>query len=101
MEKINKAVENYSDTTNNYVIENELTVRITLSEYRELVKEVATKSSDIDKANADRYERERKMALLQSENDALKAENYELKKRIEELSEGFLPVVDDVKEITE
>ena len=99
MEKINKAVENYSDTTNNYVIENELTVEITLNEYRELVKKVATKESDIDKANADKYEREKKIMSLQSENDALKAENYELKKRIDELSKGFSPVIDNVKEI--
>ena len=98
MEKINKAVENYLDTTNNYVIENELTVEITLNEYRELVKEVATKQSDIDKANADKYDRERKIATLHLENDSLKAENYELKKRIDELSQGFLSEIDDMEE---
>lgn len=98
MEKINKSVENYADTTNNYAIENELTVEITLNEYRELVKEVATKQLSIDKANADKYDREQRIAALQLENNELKAENYELKKRVDELNEGFKMATEEAEE---
>lgn len=46
-----KKVESYHDSTDNYIAENEVTVTITLSEYRKLVQEVATKKHDIDRAN--------------------------------------------------
>lgn len=39
-----KKVESYHDSTDNYIAENEITVTITLSEYRKLVQEVATKN---------------------------------------------------------
>lgn len=39
-----KKVESYHDSTDNYIAENEVTVTITLSEYRKLVQEVATKN---------------------------------------------------------
>ena len=47
-----KKVESYHDSTDNYIAENEVTVTITLSEYRKLVQEVATKKYDIDRANS-------------------------------------------------
>mgnify|MGYP001228103687 CR=1 FL=1 len=50
-----KKVESYHDSTDNYIAENEVTVTITLSEYRKLVQEVATKKYDIDRANSATY----------------------------------------------
>lgn len=66
-----------------FVAPSELTVTITLSEYRELVSKVATRDEAISAAEHDRYEREQKITDLQAEVDALKAELYELQKRAE------------------
>lgn len=71
----------------NYVASQEITVTITLSEYRNLVAEKATKDSDIKKAENDRYERNQKIAELEKANETLKAENYELKKQTDALQE--------------
>lgn len=77
---------------NNYVASQELTVTITLSEYRELVSGIATKDKDISIANDDKYKREQEIREVKAANDTLKAENYDLKviidnlrKQIEEL----------------
>ena len=76
----------------NYVASQELTVTITLSEYRELVSGIATKDKDISIANDDKYKREQEIREVKAANDTLKAENYDLKviidnlrKQIEEL----------------
>ena len=76
----------------NYVASQELTVTITLSEYRELVSGIATKDKDISIANDDKYKREQEIKDVKAANDTLKAENYDLKviidnlkKQIEEL----------------
>lgn len=63
----------------NYVASQELTVTITLSEYRELVSGIATKDKDISIANDKKYEREQEIKEVRAANDALKAENYDLK----------------------
>jgi chromosome segregation ATPase len=63
----------------NYVASQELTVTITLSEYRELVSGIATKDKDISIANDKKYEREQEIREVRATNDALKAENYDLK----------------------
>lgn len=67
----------------NYIAEGEITVTITLDEYRELVTCKATMDSRISKADADRYERNTENQRLKDENAALKAELYELKKKNE------------------
>ena len=76
----------------NYVASQELTVTITLSEYRELVSGIATKDKDISIANDNKYQREQEIKEVKAANDTLKAENYDLKviidnlrKQIEEL----------------
>lgn len=76
----------------NYVASQELTVTITLSEYRDLISGIATKDKDISIANDKKYEREQEIKEVKTANDALKAENYDLKvmidglkKQIEEL----------------
>lgn len=69
-----RKVDSYynSNSSDNFALEGEIVVTITLSEYRTLIKEVATKKYDIDKANNDKYERESKIKSLESENAELK-----------------------------
>ena len=65
----------YNDSSDNFALKGEIVVTITLSEYSTLIKEVATKQHDINKANADKYERD-------CRNKALESENAELKQRL-------------------
>lgn len=81
--KIEKEV-GYSDNVHNYICESEITVTITLSEYRELVSTKATFYSKVSEVERDKYERESENRKLNSENKELKLEVYELKKRIED-----------------
>lgn len=60
------------DTKDNFALNGEITVTITLSEYRKLIKEVATKKYDIEKAETDKYERNCKISALEKENAELK-----------------------------
>lgn len=84
---LDKKLSEYNSNKDNFAAADELTVRITLNEYRELVSGVATKKSDIDAANKDKYTRENEIKTLTEENKQLKAENYELKKQVDELKE--------------
>lgn len=74
---LDKKIEHYDWKANNFVAEGELTITITLAEYRELIAERATKKQDIDKANADKYERDAENARLKEEVNALRAKLYE------------------------
>jgi len=76
---LGKKMEGFAWNENNFVAENELTITITLAEYRELIEAKATKRYDIDKANEDKYKRD-------NENKALKSEVEELRARLFELS---------------
>lgn len=62
----------------NFIAPQEITVTITLAEYRELVTKVATRDADVSKAESDRYERNKKIEALEKENAELKAKIYEL-----------------------
>lgn len=73
-----------SSDLHNFIAPQEITVTITISEYRELIQEVATKKADIAKAESDRYERGRKIEELTKENAELKAKIYELQNPTEE-----------------
>jgi chromosome segregation ATPase len=77
----------------NYVASQELTVTITLSEYRELVSGIATKDKDISIANDKKYEREQEIREVRAANDALKAENYDLKVA----ADGLRKQIDDLE----
>lgn len=78
-----KKSEGYSFESDNFIASQELTVTITLNEYRDLVSKVATRKEAIDKAESDRYERNEKIKHLTEENDRLKAELYELHKKLD------------------
>lgn len=64
-------MDKYSWEEKNYVAEGELTVTITLSEYRRLISEIATKEYDIKKANEDKYKRDAENQALRNEVERL------------------------------
>ena len=80
---LDKKLDRYGFENNDFLASGELTVTITLSEYRKLVKDVATAQARIDKAEADRYDRNRENERLTEENSRLKAELYEMQKASE------------------
>lgn len=80
---LDKKLDKYGFENNDFLASGELTVTITLSEYRKLVKDVATAQARIDKAEADRYDRNRENERLTEENNRLKAELYEMQKASE------------------
>ena len=86
---LDKKLDGYvsSSELHNFIAPQEITVTITISEYRELVQKVATRQADIDKAEADRYERNRTIEELEKENAELKAKIYELQNKEEKSDE--------------
>ena len=80
---LDKKLDRYGFENNDFLASGELTVTITLSEYRKLVKDVATAQARIDKAEADRYERNSENTRLTEENNRLKAELCEMQKASE------------------
>lgn len=80
LEKIfeSKTEYRHSESRDNFAINNELTVLITLDEYRTLIKEVATKKHDIDKVGHANYELRRENENLKEENEKLKNILYDL-----------------------
>ena len=80
---LDKKLDRYGFENNDFLASGELTVTITLSEYRKLVKDVATAQARIDKAEEDRYDRNRENERLTEENNRLKAELYEMQKASE------------------
>ena len=77
---LDKKMDSYGYENKDFLASGELTVTITLGEYRKLVTDVATANQRIDKANEDSYERNAENEKLKKENSDLKAELYELKK---------------------
>lgn len=72
---------NYGSSDNNFVANQEITLTITLNEYRNLVEADAKTRNSIDKANSEKYK-------AQSENEKLKKEICELKDRLYDLQNG-------------
>ena len=70
-ESIKKVVElktdGYGLEEKNFAIAQELTVNITLSEYRKLVQEVATKDHDVSEARSARWKAEEEVKELKEE----------------------------------
>lgn len=80
--------EGYSNESrkNDFVAPQEITVQITLNEYRKLVETAATTKAQIDAANSDKYARENEIKDLKKKVDELRIENSELKAQLYELS---------------
>lgn len=79
---LKKKIDSYSSEMKDFQSENELTVEITLNEYRELIKEKAIKNYEIEKANKDKYARE-------DENKKLKQNNKELENKLFEYRKTY------------
>lgn len=79
-----KKSDNYRFNSNDYVATSEITVTITLAEYRELVTAKAIADRKIEEANEDRYTRNSENDALKKDNASLKAELYEIRKKLEE-----------------
>ena len=86
-EILQKKIGNYNLKDDNFIAPGEITVRITLNEYRTLVANDATRKQAVDKANEDKFARETEIKAVKEENARLKGENYDLKTRIDDLIE--------------
>lgn len=81
--EIDKKSANYGDSVNNYAISqrdpnggaefHELTVTITLAEYRDLVSKAAVSGAELDKERARCNEAEKKLRQQIEENQALRS----------------------------
>ena len=90
---LNKKLNTYGSDLNDFKAQSELTVEITLSEYRELISSKATKEADIKKANDDRYTRNAENEKLKEENKKLEMELFEYRKRY-----GYLDEINEKEE---
>lgn len=70
-----KDFDNYTNSENNFVVNQELTVTITLNEYRKLISDVALSTKKIDSAKHELF-------VSQQENEKLKSEIKDLKDRL-------------------
>lgn len=82
---VSKKLDTFRDNQSDFVIPSEITVTITLAEYRMLVTHDATRQLAIDAAEKDKYTRENEIKAVKEENARLKGENYDLKTKIDEL----------------
>lgn len=80
---LNKKTESYGFEKNDFVAPSEITVTITLGEYRSLITKAATADEAIRKAEADKYSRDANNKRLKEMVEALRAELYDLQKRAE------------------
>ena len=76
---LDKKLESYCWNAKDFVAENELTITITLAEYRQLIASDATKRHDIDEANKGKYERDAENKRLREEVEMLRAKIYEMR----------------------
>ena len=86
---LEKKLDGYGANNKNFVAPGELTVTITVEEYRDLVSSDATRKSQIDEANADKYERNQKIEKLTKDIEELKVELYETKKTLDLYKETY------------
>ena len=80
---LNKKTESYGFEKNDFVAPSEITVTITLGEYRSLITKAATADEAIRKAEADKFSRDADNKRLKEMVEALRAELYDLQKRAE------------------
>lgn len=81
---IEKEIDSYGRDDKNFVAQGEITITITLKEYRELVATQANKDLLVSQAEEDKYTRNSENEKLRAENGKLKEELYELKTQLDE-----------------
>ena len=84
---IKMKTDEYSSNKDNFEIDGELTVTITLNEYRNLVSVSATKDLLVKQAESEKYTREQENRALKEQNEKLKGENYDLLQKLQEIQE--------------
>lgn len=84
---MSKKLDSWVSNLNDFKAEKELTVEITLNEYRELIKSKATKETDIEKANKDKYTREEENKKLKKQNKELESKLFEYIRKFGDLEE--------------
>jgi hypothetical protein len=84
---IKMKTDEYGTNPDNFAIERELMVTITLNEYRKLVEIKATKDALVKQAETDKWAREQENKALKEENAKLKGENYDLLQKMQESEE--------------
>jgi len=72
-----KDFNTYKQSENNFVANQELTVTITLNEYRNLIGEAAKATAKIEEANKDKYTCEEENCKLKEDVSRLKGLLYE------------------------
>ena len=92
---LKEKLDSYSSELKDFQAENELTVEITLNEYRKLIEEKATADYRIKKAEENKYTRDEDNRKLKQENKELEMKLFEYRKQYGELVE---PSEDEIKE---
>ena len=82
---LKKKLDSYSSDNNDFQAENELTVEITLNEYRKLIEEKTTADYRIKKAEENKYTRDEENKKLKQENKELEIKLFEYRKQHGEL----------------
>ena len=73
-----KEFNSYNNSENNFVANQELTITITLNEYRKLIQEVARKEADIEEAKREKWKAQNVKSDLEKEIETLKDKIYQL-----------------------
>ena len=74
-----KDFSSYSQTTDNFVANQELTVTITLNEYRDLIKWKAETEKALSEANSNYWAERKEKEKLEKQVEELKEKVYELR----------------------
>lgn len=85
---LDKKLNDYNAKNEDFLAPQELTVTISLSEYRELVRSNATRESAINEANSEKWKYRNEYGKLKEEVAELKAKLYELTLEQEEEEGG-------------
>lgn len=85
---LKKKLDSYSSKDNDFQAENELTVEITLNEYRNLIEEKATADYRIKRAEENKYTRDEENRKIKQENKKLEMKLFEYRKQYGELEDS-------------